>query len=188
MKKSILAWILIACLSLMGTAALAEGASEKTWEEAIGDYYANYALTMEANSPKVTTLENGVKIQRTPADYLAHNTRILNADQRGCAACHPNLNDTVVNMKDFEEKLKKLEELSTQIRKNDISLEDALKSFEEGIKLAKGLEKELSSMESKIQILMNSPSTDDTSKKQAKDESPVLDLFNEETQINGTRS
>lgn len=102
MKKSILAWILIACLSLMGTAALAEGASEKTWEEAIGDYYANYALTMEANSPKVTTLENGVKIQRTPADYLAHNTRILNADQRGCAACHPNLNDTVVNMKDFE--------------------------------------------------------------------------------------
>ena len=91
-------------------------------------------------------------------------------------------------MKDFEEKLKKLEELSTQIRKNDISLEDALKSFEEGIKLAKGLEKELSSMESKIQILMNSPSTDDTSKKQANDESPVLDLFNEETQINGTRS
>ena len=53
---------------------------------------------------------------------------------------------------------------------------------------AKGLEKELSSMESKIQILMNSPSTDDTSKKQSKDESPVLDLFNEETQINGTRS
>ena len=91
-------------------------------------------------------------------------------------------------MKDFEEKLKKLEELSTQIRKNDISLENALKSFEEGIKLAKGLEKELSSMESKIQILMNSPSTDDTSKKQAKAESPVLDLFNEETQINGTRS
>lgn len=91
-------------------------------------------------------------------------------------------------MKDFEEKLKKLEELSTQIRKNDISLEDALKSFEEGIKLAKGLEKELSSMESKIQILMNSPSTDDTPKKQSKDDSPVLDLFNEETEINGTRS
>lgn len=91
-------------------------------------------------------------------------------------------------MKDFEEKLKKLEELSTQIRKNDISLEDALKSFEEGIKLAKGLEKELSSMESKIQILMNSPSTDDTPKNKTKDDSPVLDLFNEETEINGTRS
>ena len=33
-----------------------------------------------------------------------------------------------------------LEELSNDIKRSDISLEDALRDFEEGIKLAKGLE------------------------------------------------
>ena len=44
-------------------------------------------------------------------------------------------------MTNFEEKLKRLEELSASIKKSDISLEDALKDFEEGIKLAKSMEK-----------------------------------------------
>ena len=60
-------------------------------------------------------------------------------------------------MTNFEEKLKRLEELSASIKKSDISLEDALKDFEEGIKLAKSMEKSLDEMESKIQILMNNP-------------------------------
>ena len=52
----------------------------------------------EANAPKVITLENGVKIQRTPSDANAYwqfwhapnsyNTYYLNADKRGCASCH----------------------------------------------------------------------------------------------------
>ena len=58
-------------------------------------------------------------------------------------------------MTNFEEKLEKLEKLSENIKQSDISLEDALKNFEEGIKLAKTLEKELDKMEGKIQILMN---------------------------------
>lgn len=58
-------------------------------------------------------------------------------------------------MTNFEEKLEKLEELSQNIKQSDISVEDALKNFEEGIKLAKSLEKELDAMEGKIQILMN---------------------------------
>ena len=56
-------------------------------------------------------------------------------------------------MTNFEEKLEKLEKLSENIKQSDISLEDALKNFEEGIKLAKTLEKELDKMEGKIQIL-----------------------------------
>ena len=48
-------------------------------------------------------------------------------------------------------------ELGSEIKKSDIKLEDALKMFEEGITLAKGMEKELDKIEGKIQQLMNQP-------------------------------
>ena len=83
-------------------------------------------------------------------------------------------------MPNFEEKLEKLEKLSENIKQSDISLEDALKNFEEGIKLAKTLEKELDKMEGKIQILMNGEET--------KDGKVELGLFDETTEITGTRS
>ena len=83
-------------------------------------------------------------------------------------------------MTNFEEKLEKLEKLSENIKQSDISLEDALKNFEEGIKLAKTLEKELDKMEGKIQILMNGEDT--------KDGKVELGLFDETTEITGTRS
>ncbi len=60
-------------------------------------------------------------------------------------------------MKTFEENLARLEELTNNIRRTDISLEDALSNFEEGIKLAKTLEKDIDKIEGKIQILMNQP-------------------------------
>ncbi len=60
-------------------------------------------------------------------------------------------------MKNFEENLTKLEALGSDIKRNDIKLEEALKIFEEGIKLAKGMEKELDKIEGKIQVLMNQP-------------------------------
>ena len=44
-------------------------------------------------------------------------------------------------MPTFEEKLKRLEQLTADIKRNNISLEDALNDFEEGIKLARGMEK-----------------------------------------------
>ena len=80
-------------------------------------------------------------------------------------------------MTNFEEKLEKLSE---NIKQSDISLEDALKNFEEGIKLAKTLEKELDKMEGKSQILMNGEET--------KDGKVELGLFDETTEITGTRS
>jgi exodeoxyribonuclease VII small subunit len=72
-------------------------------------------------------------------------------------------------MKKFEERLDRLEELSEEIRNPDLALEDALACFEEGIKLAKNLEKDLDRIEGKIQILMNQPAT--------VDDKPELDLF-----------
>ncbi len=72
-------------------------------------------------------------------------------------------------MKNFDERLERLEELSDRIRATDIGLEDALACFEEGIKLAKNLEKDLDKIEGKIQILMNQPV--------GNDEKPELDLF-----------
>ena len=58
-------------------------------------------------------------------------------------------------MKNFEERLERLEVLGEQIRKPDLPLDDALKSFEEGIKLARSLEKDLEKVESRIEVLMN---------------------------------
>ena len=57
--------------------------------------------------------------------------------------------------KSFEERLERLEELGEEIRRTDIPLDDAIKAFEEGIKLARALEKELEKIESRIEILMN---------------------------------
>jgi exodeoxyribonuclease VII small subunit len=76
-------------------------------------------------------------------------------------------------MKNFEERLERLENLGEAIRKTDLPLEEALKAFEEGIKLARSLEKDLEKVESRIEILMNGP--------EAKaEENPELDLFDTE--------
>ena len=73
-------------------------------------------------------------------------------------------------MKNFEERLERLEILGEQIRKSDIPLDEALKAFEEEIKLARTLEKDLEKIDSRIEILMNSAGD------QA-DDSPELELF-----------
>ena len=75
-------------------------------------------------------------------------------------------------MKNFEERLNRLETLGEQIRKTDIPLDEALAAFEEGIRLARALENDLEKIESRIEILMNSAEA-------AVDESPDLELFDE---------
>jgi exodeoxyribonuclease VII small subunit len=60
-------------------------------------------------------------------------------------------------MKNFEERLVRLEVLGETIRKPELPLDDAIRAFEEGIKLAKSLEKDLEKVESRIEILMNGP-------------------------------
>ena len=72
--------------------------------------------------------------------------------------------------KTFEERLERLEELGDEIKSSDISLDDAIKAFEEGIKLARTLEKDLEKIESRIEILMNGVDGSDSEK-------PELGLF-----------
>ena len=82
-------------------------------------------------------------------------------------------------MKNFEEKLEKLEYLTNNIKRPDISLEEALKNFEEGIKLAKTLEKQIDEIEGKIQILANNPSLENN-------EEPEITLFSETDEKTGS--
>ncbi len=80
-------------------------------------------------------------------------------------------------MENFENRLKRLEQISEKIRQGDLELESSVKLFEEGIKLAKSLEKELSKIERKIEILINEP--------EKSGEAPALELFPEMEQKNG---
>jgi len=77
------------------------------------------------------------------------------------------------NMKNFEERLERLETLGEQIRKTDIPLDEALKAFEEGIRLAQTLENDLEKIENRIELLMNSADA-------PADESPDLELFDDD--------
>ena len=72
----------------------------------------------------------------------------------------------------FEERLERLELLGEQIRKTDIPLDEALKAFEEGIKLAKNLEKDLEKIENRVEILMNNADA-------SLEESADLELFDD---------
>ena len=60
-------------------------------------------------------------------------------------------------MKDFESRLERLELLAERIKDQDLPLEEAIKVFEEGIKLSKGLKKELDKIQGKVEMLINSP-------------------------------
>ncbi len=71
--------------------------------------------------------------------------------------------------KSFEERLGRLEEISALMKEGKISLEDAVRHFDEGIRLAASLEKDLSRIERRIEILVNAPEADD--------EKPELELF-----------
>lgn len=59
-------------------------------------------------------------------------------------------------MKKFEERLERLEEIADSIR-GEVPVENAMALFEEGVKLAKGLEKDLEKIEGRIEILLNEP-------------------------------
>jgi exodeoxyribonuclease VII small subunit len=75
-------------------------------------------------------------------------------------------------MKNFEEKMARLEELSIMIKDRNTPLDKAVSSFDEGVKLASQLEKELQKVEKKVEILLNEPEPSE------KDE-PELGLFDQ---------
>ena len=76
-------------------------------------------------------------------------------------------------MKNFEERLERLEKITESLKTPQLTLSDAMAQFEEGIKLAKGLEKDLEKMEKKVEILLNGPA------EQTPESEPTFDLFSD---------
>lgn len=67
---------------------------------------------------------------------------------------------------DFEKKLARLEEIVAKMEAGDLSLEDSLKSFEEGVKLSRECNSQLSQAEQKVKLLLSvdasgTPATED---------------------------
>jgi exodeoxyribonuclease VII small subunit len=79
--------------------------------------------------------------------------------------------------KSFEERLQRLEKLAEKLREGKIPLEEAVALFEEGMKLARSLEKDLSRVERKVEILTHEPA--------GEDEEPGLELFPELSEEDG---
>ncbi len=57
-------------------------------------------------------------------------------------------------MPSFEESLKKLESIVDKLEKGDLSLEESLKLFEEGVGLSAVCKKELEEAEGKVEMLI----------------------------------
>ncbi len=60
----------------------------------------------------------------------------------------------------FEKDLEKLEKIVEALEEGELSLDESLKKFEEGIKLGRRCEKALSSAEKKIEILVKNADGD----------------------------
>lgn len=56
---------------------------------------------------------------------------------------------------DFEKKLNRLEEIVGKMEAGDVSLEDSLKFFEEGVKLSRECNSQLSQAEQKVKLLLS---------------------------------
>ena len=57
-------------------------------------------------------------------------------------------------MASFEDSLKKLEAIVDKLEKGDLSLEDSIRLFEEGVELSAACKKDLDAAEGKVQKLM----------------------------------
>lgn len=55
---------------------------------------------------------------------------------------------------DFEKRLGRLEEIVQKMEKGDVGLEDSLKLFEEGVRLARDCQLQLSEAEAKVKKLV----------------------------------
>ncbi len=64
--------------------------------------------------------------------------------------------------KNFEERLERLEELAEKLKDGKLPLDEAVGLFEEGVKLSRSLEKDLSRIERKVEILTREPAEGET--------------------------
>ena len=65
----------------------------------------------------------------------------------------PDNNTAKNNTIDFEQQLSQLEILVSEMEKGDMSLEDSLKAFEQGIKITRECQQALKAAEQKVAIL-----------------------------------
>ena len=79
-------------------------------------------------------------------------------------------------MKNFEERLARLEQLTQLVKAPQTPLSEAVSGFEEGFKLAQTLEKDLEKMEQRVEILLNPPAPGTVPAAAA---APVFDLFSD---------
>lgn len=119
MEKNMAKWmacVLAAVLALGCICAMAEeepiGESRTVAAEAVQQIREEKATELEANQPQVRTLANGVKVQRTPVtednpsfgyiySTMGYNMDFLDADRRGCGACHTDLAELTDNMENY---------------------------------------------------------------------------------------
>lgn len=107
MKNSLKVLVLLAVMMLV-FASVAFADEAYPGETKFNEILAKAQAKSEANQPKVKTLDNGVRVQITPDDAGAYwqmygypnsyNTSYLDADNRGCQACHESLNDLMNNL------------------------------------------------------------------------------------------
>ena len=103
-KRFLLAVCLLLAISANALALPADDANGSVVDENYDPYHIEQELAAQMAeqqlkyAPKVTTLGNGVQIQRTPNDDGIYNTYVLKADSRGCAACHSDLQATLNNL------------------------------------------------------------------------------------------
>ena len=73
----------------------------------------------------------------------------------------------------FEERLARLEKLADKLHNGKLPLEEAVALFEEGMRLAQSLEKDLSRVERRVEILTREPGAEE-------EQEPTLELFSPE--------
>lgn len=82
-------------------------------------------------------------------------------------------------MKAFEERLGRLEQMAADLKNPQLPLEEALTRFEEGLKLAKGLEKDLAAMERRVEILVQGGNPEAGTKEKPGEDAGTFELFSE---------
>ncbi|MCR5760658.1 MAG: exodeoxyribonuclease VII small subunit [Sphaerochaetaceae bacterium] len=60
----------------------------------------------------------------------------------------------------FEEELKKLEEINEKLQNRETDLSEAVDLYEKGMKIAKSLDKQLSELERRVEIVTSAPGED----------------------------
>ena len=56
---------------------------------------------------------------------------------------------------EFEKKLKRLEDIVEKMESGDLSLDDSLKLFEEGVKISRDCQGQLTAAEEKVKVLLS---------------------------------